>query len=125
MMISFQSKRNWSGFYMKIEDIFTVAESWRYKYGMSEASIAFIDDWAYKHTGLYPPSNKITQEPEFLETAVKLSSMFQCLLLSGAEDPLGLFLSEFDKSGVKHNAFFPTASCVSDLMSQILMDGDT
>ena len=110
---------------MKIEDAFRVAESWRYKYGMSEASIAFIDDWAYKHTGLYPPSNKITQEPEFLEPAVKLSAIFQSLLMAGGEDPLGVFLSEFDKSGVKHNAFFPTASCVSDLMSQILMDGDT
>ena len=96
-------------------------ESTRYRMGVSQFLTAFIDEWAFHQTGLYPCKNVIPADLE--ETAIALSkSLSAAMHADPVSDVLGYVLSEagFHQKGT---SFYPTPTDVSDLL-QALIGGE-
>lgn len=96
-------------------------ESTRYRMGVSQFLTAFIDEWAFHQTGLYPCKNVIPGDLE--ETAIALSkSLSAAMHADPVSDVLGYVLSEagFHQKGT---SFYPTPTDVSDLL-QALIGGE-
>ncbi|BBM67904.1 hypothetical protein VA249_45500 (plasmid) [Vibrio alfacsensis] len=99
---------------------FNLIEQWRYRYGTDVAVKAFVSQWAYQHTGLYKPTEKMVYEKAFEEVAIPLSHILSNLMLKGVSDPLAVILSEFCHGDAKHQGYYPTPQEVGVLISQLL-----
>lgn len=93
-------------------------EQARYRMGTSAFVEAFIDQWAYLQTGLYPAANTIPDELQ--PVAIELSHVLSAAMKQDpTSDVLGyvLSMSGFHKKGTN---YFPTPPEVGRLLSQLV-----
>ena len=96
----------------------TLIEQARYRMGTSAFVEAFIDQWAYLQTGLYPPANTIPDELQ--PVAIELSHVLSAAMKQDpTSDVIGyvLSMSGFHKKGTN---YFPTPPGVGLLLSQLV-----
>lgn len=96
----------------------TLIEQARYRMGTSAFVEAFIDQWAYLQTGLYPPANTIPDELQ--PVAIELSHVLSAAMKQDpTSDVIGyvLSMSGFHKKGTN---YFPTPPGVGRLLSQLV-----
>ena len=90
----------------KYHKVFQLVEQWRYQYDVGRTVQLFIEHWAYLHTGLYEPNDRLIEEEGFQSVAIPLSHELSRLMLTGEQDPLGVLLTEFCASDSKHKGFY-------------------
>jgi len=103
---------------------FQLIEQWRYKHDIERMVHLFLEDWAFKHTGLYSPNDNITSTKEFTRIAIPLSHILSNLMLHGVSDPLATILTEYCKGHSKHLAYYPTPQSVTSLISSLMTSGN-
>lgn len=95
----------------------SLIESTRYRMGVIEFCKAFIDNWAYQQTGLYPPASEMPEE--IRPIAVELSNVLsKAIKADPTGDILGIILSGcgFDKRGTD---YFPTPPELANLLAKL------
>lgn len=96
----------------------SLIEQSRYRMGTSSFVEAFIDQWAYLQTGLYPATQTIPDELQ--PVAIELSHVLSAAMRQDpTSDVLGyvLSMSGFHKKGTN---YFPTPPEVGRLLSQLV-----
>ena len=97
-----------------------IIEGWRYQFDVGQTLKLFIQDWAFKHTGMYEPNSSQLQDKNYLVPAVALSQELNKLMLKGYTDPLSELLSEYCAGDCRQSAFVPTPTDVSKLIGELL-----
>ncbi|KAB0589160.1 N-6 DNA methylase [Edwardsiella anguillarum] len=100
----------------------SLIEQSRYRMGTNRFIEAFIDNWAYLQTRLYPPQEVIPDELN--SVAIELShTLSSTMKLYPTNDALGYILSMF---GLHHKgtSYFPTPPEVGLLLSQLVNNRD-
>lgn len=104
-----------------MKDAAKLVESTRYSLGTSSFLDAFIDDWAYQQSKLYPPRSNVLGD--LRPISMKLSYvMSEAIREHPFSDAFGVLLSSFGfhKQGTN---FYPTPPEVSRLISLISCSG--
>lgn len=104
-----------------LDNAMVLIEGVRYKFGVMEFVKAFVEQWAYLQTGMYPPAVRIPKELE--PVAIKLTHILAAAMKADPTgDALGnlLIRAQFEKRGTN---YFPTPSAVGQLMAEIIGAG--
>lgn len=97
-----------------LDEALKVIASTRYKMGTMSFLVAFIEEWAYHQTGMYPPANPLPEE--LRSEATRLSILLSnAMALEPTADILGYVMSQsnFDKRGTN---YFPTPPDIGKLL---------
>lgn len=96
------------------DEALKLIDSTKYRFGTTSFLVAFLDEWAYKQTGLNPPAKEMPAD--LLADSIKLSHILSnAMALEPTADVLGYVMSmtHFEKRGTN---YFPTPPSIGKLL---------